>query len=166
MKIETKAVARALFFLPSLLLLALPGWPAADEGDAEPEKKIGANPVVFWEIASHDAEETAAFLKTVFDWDIDKTDKSPIHYIDDKSDDVHPAAGVFTLTNAKLPFLTIYIQVDDMDEKVRAIEENGGFIVSPPNAITDRYRICLFNEPSGVTLAMIEPTKKEEAEEK
>ncbi|GAG72652.1 unnamed protein product [marine sediment metagenome] len=54
-----------------------------------------ANPIVWWELASHNAEKTADFLK-----------------------------------KAKLPF-----------------ENSSG------------SRICLFNEPSGVTLAMLE--KKE-----
>jgi predicted enzyme related to lactoylglutathione lyase len=36
-------------------------------------------------------------------------------------------------------------------------EEAGGFIVDPPLDLPSRSRICLFNEPSGVTLAMIQP---------
>lgn len=54
-----------------------------------------ANPIVWWELASHDAEKTSDFLK-----------------------------------KSKLPF-----------------EIPGG------------SRICLFNEPSGVTLAMLEKKK-------
>jgi predicted enzyme related to lactoylglutathione lyase len=68
--------------------------------------------------------------------------------------------GVFTLRRAKLPFLTIYIKVDDLGAKVKLIEENGGFIVDPPLDLPNGSRICLFNEPSGVTLAMIQSAKK------
>ena len=70
--------------------------------------------------------------------------------------------GVFTLRRAKLPFLTIYIKVDDLDAKVKLIEDNGGFIVvDPPLDLPSGSRICLFNEPSGVTLAMIQAAKKQ-----
>jgi uncharacterized protein len=49
----------------------------------------------------------------------------------------------------------ILIQVDSIDAKVRSIEEAGGFIVDPPLDLPGGSRLCLFNEPSGVTLAMI-----------
>jgi predicted enzyme related to lactoylglutathione lyase len=69
--------------------------------------------------------------------------------------------GIFTLRKAKLPFLTIYIRVDDIEAKAKKIEELGGFIVIPPQEVfSGGPRICLFNEPSGVTLAMIQRAPK------
>lgn len=65
--------------------------------------------------------------------------------------------GVFTLRKAKLPFLTIYVRVHDIEAKAKLVVENGGHIVEPVQDIGNGTRICLFNEPSGVTLAMIEP---------
>jgi len=66
-----------------------------------------------------------------------------------------------------LPFLTLYIQVADIEEKANLIEEAGGWIVEPPNELSGRTKICLFNEPSGVTFAMIQPaTQKEGRDEK
>ena len=62
---------------------------------------------------------------------------------------------------AKLPFLTIYIKVEDIDEKAELVKDHGGFIVEKPFDIGGGYRICLFNEPSGVTLAMIQPAPVE-----
>ena len=59
---------------------------------------------------------------------------------------------------ARLPFVALYIQVDDIDEKAKTIEENGGFIVEAPFDTSSGSRICLFNEPSGVTFAMIQTT--------
>ena len=38
------------------------------------------------------------------------------------------------LRRAKLPFLTIYIRVDDIEAKVKLIEEAVGFIVDSPLA--------------------------------
>jgi predicted enzyme related to lactoylglutathione lyase len=68
--------------------------------------------------------------------------------------------GVFTLRRAKLPFLTIYIRVDDIEAKVKLIEEAGGFIVDSPLDLTDGSHICLFNESSGVRLALIQAANK------
>ena len=61
---------------------------------------------------------------------------------------------------AKLPFLTIYIEVDDVKEKAKEIEDLGGSIVIEPFNISPTARICLFNEPSGVTFAMIQRRQK------
>ena len=117
------------------------------------------NPVVYWELASHDASKTVDFLKKVFDWDFEYDARTTIHELPVELTPVQ-GGGVFTLRRAKLPFLTIYIKVDDLDAKVKLIEENGGFIADPPLDLPGGSRICLFNEPSGVTLAMIQSAKK------
>ena len=118
-----------------------------------------SNSVVWWELASHDAEKTADFLKKVFNWQIVYDENTgcfdfPISTGESKL----TGGGVFTLKKAKLPFLTIYIQVEDIDRKAQLIEQSGGYILEAPFTISRGVRICLFNEPSGVTLAMIEKT--------
>ncbi len=118
---------------------------------------MAVNPVVYWELASHDQEKTVDFLKAVLDWDVAYDTRIGLY--DFPAGDgagEFAGGGVFTLRKAKLPFLTIYIRVDDLDAKVALVKEHGGYIVEPPLEIPGGARICLFNEPSGVTLAMIE----------
>jgi predicted enzyme related to lactoylglutathione lyase len=118
------------------------------------------NPVVYWELASHDAAKTVDFLKKVFGWSPEYDAASTIYEFpagDSKQD--FSGGGVFTLRQAKLPFLTIYIRVEDIETKARLVKENGGTIVEAPFYITPQTKICLFNEPSGVTLAMLEKKK-------
>lgn len=115
------------------------------------------NPVVYWELASHDALQTAEFFHKVFDWapEYDKT--STIYEF--PAGDTRQAfngGGVFTLRRAKLPFLTVYLRVEDIDAKAKLIQANGGYIVEGPLEISPGTKICLFNEPSGVTMAMLE----------
>ncbi len=117
------------------------------------------NPVVYWELASHDAMKAVEFLKKVFDWDFEYDARTTIHELPAELTPVQ-GGGVFTLRRAELPFLTIYIKVGDLDAKVKLIVEYGGFIVDPPLDLPSGSRICLFNEPSGVTLAMIQSAKK------
>jgi predicted enzyme related to lactoylglutathione lyase len=121
------------------------------------------NPVVFWELASNDAEASVAFFQKVFAWDIRKTDESPIHYVPAGENDPKVDGGIFTLKKAKLPFLTIYILVEDIEAKAKLIEENGGHLVEGPHEIPGGAKICLFNEPSGVTFAMYQPPPKKES---
>ncbi len=119
-----------------------------------------ANPIVWWELASHDAEKTADFLKKVFGWEIeyDETIKCFDFPIPKDSRNLS-GGGVFTLRKAKLPFLTFYVQVENIDKKIKLIEQLGGYILEAPFEIPSGSRICLFNEPSGVTLAMLEKKK-------
>jgi len=120
-----------------------------------------ANPIVWWELASYDAEKTTDFLKKVFNWEIEYDDTIKCFNFPIAKDACNlSGGGVFTLRKAKLPFLTFYIQVDDIDKKAKLIEQLGGYILEPPFEIPGCSHICLFNEPSGVTLAMIERRKQ------
>lgn len=125
------------------------------------EQNMQNNPVCYWEIASHYAEKTAEFLKKVFDWNMEYDETTGIYDFPEKpSENAFSGGGTFTLRKAKLPFLTVYIKVEDIHEKVKQIEENGGFIVIRPEEVVKGILVCLFNEPSGVTLGMIQKIKK------
>ena len=116
------------------------------------------NPVVFWELASHDMEKSAAFFRDVFEWDINMNERLGFYIAPATSPpDETIDGGIFTLGKARLPFVALYIQVADIDAKAKLIEEKGGFIVEAPFDNPGGSRICLFNEPSGVTFAMIQP---------
>jgi len=118
------------------------------------------NPVVFWELASHDMEKSVQFFRDVFDWEIEFSERLGFYVIPKIAPPGEELDGaVFTLKRARLPFLTVYIQVEDIDAKAKLVVENGGFIVEAPFDISPNSRICLFNEPSGVTFAMIQPKK-------
>ncbi len=118
------------------------------------------NPVCYWELASNDAEKSIGFLKEVFDWDVEFDEKTGIYEVPaGNAPNGFSGGGVFTLIKAKLPFLTIFMKVDDIDAKVEKIKGLGGHIVEPPTEIPGGSKICLFNEPSGVTLAMIQPKR-------
>jgi predicted enzyme related to lactoylglutathione lyase len=117
-----------------------------------------ANPICYWELASHDAGKTVEFLRQVFDWQFTYDANTTIYELPaGAAASAFAGGGVFTLRKARLPFLTIYIKVDDIEARARRIVELGGYLVEPPFEITGGARICLFNEPSGVTLAMWQP---------
>jgi len=116
------------------------------------------NPVVFWELATHDMEKTVEFFREVFEWKIEFNDRLGFYIIPETTSPNEALdGGIFTLKRAKLPFLTVFIQVEDIEEKAKLIQEKGGFIVDQPSEIPSGSKICLFNEPSGVTFAMLQP---------
>jgi len=122
---------------------------------------MSSNPIVYWELASHNAEKSVEFFKKAFGWQFDYDKETTIYESPiPKDKNKFAGGGIFTLKRAKPPFLTLYIEVEDIDKKVKEIEALGGFIVEPPFDVTPRVRICLFNEPSGVTFALIQKRKQ------
>jgi len=116
------------------------------------------NPVVFWELACHDMEKTVEFFKEVFEWMIEFSDRLGFYVIPEINSPNEALDGaVFTLKRAKLPFLTVFIEVEDIEAKAKLIPEKGGFIVDEPPEIPNGSKMCLFNELSEVTFAMLEP---------
>jgi predicted enzyme related to lactoylglutathione lyase len=119
---------------------------------------MSINPIVYWELASNNAEKSVEFFKKAFNWDF-KYDKASTIFELPKEFNQLRGSGIFTLKNAKLPFLTVYIEVDDVYTKEKEIEKLGAFIVISAHEILPNVHICLFNEPSGVTFAMIQKRK-------
>jgi uncharacterized protein len=118
------------------------------------------NPVIFWELASHDMEKSAEFFRSVFDWEVKFNEQVGFYIINTGPVPQDMEGGIFTLKRAKLPFLTIYIRVEDIEVKAKQITEAGGLIVEEPFTLDSGTTICLFNDPSGVTFAMIQTLKR------
>lgn len=120
------------------------------------------NPICFWELASHNAEKSVKFFEKVFGWTFDYNEDIGIYEIPAGESSVKFwGGGIFTLKKAKLPFLTIYILVEDIEQMITRVEDEGGHIVEPIIDLPTGSKISLFNEPSGVTFAMLQPAKKQ-----
>jgi predicted enzyme related to lactoylglutathione lyase len=116
---------------------------------------MSANSIVWWELATHDQEKSVRFFEKVFGWEF-RLDESVGFYKMKNGNFTLDGGGIFTLRRAKLPFMALYIQVDDIHAKAKLIQEHGGFIADPPAELAPGEWLCLFNEPSGVTFAMIQ----------
>jgi predicted enzyme related to lactoylglutathione lyase len=117
---------------------------------------MASNPVVFWELASHDEYKSAQFFRDVFGWDVQFDEKIGFHRVKPPAGP-NPAHGyIFTLKRAKLPFNAVYIQVTDIHAMRDRVVAHGGHIVLEPEEPSPGSLVCLFNEPSGVTFAMVE----------
>ncbi len=140
----------------SLTLLLAATSTAGEE--AAPPTPPPPNPVVFWELATHDGPRSLDFFTTVFGWRSRPVPGAPtfFHTVATGGEEGGVDGGVFTLARAKPAFLTVYIQVEDIEARAEAVTRAGGLIVEPPHEISPGTWICLFNEPSGVTFAMLE----------
>ena len=113
------------------------------------------NPVIYWELAVHTYKETREFFEKVFEWTFEETglpDYAEVH----PEEAIKISGGVFKLRKAKMPFLTVYIRVQNIHDMALKIEKHGGYIKEAPFEVSKGTWICLFNEPQGTTFAMIE----------
>ncbi len=151
-------VMLSVALVAAAVLVAVPAAAeeAGDEEAVTEAVKSTENPVVFWELGSHDAQRSITFLESVFDWEFNAPEGSALYVARTANDDGGINGGVFTLQQAKLPFLTIYIMVDDIEGKAKLIKKGGGKIIEPPHEIASGSWICLFNDPSGATFAMLQ----------
>jgi predicted enzyme related to lactoylglutathione lyase len=125
-----------------------------------------ANPVVFWELATHDGPRSVEFFSSVFGWESTPVAgaQTYFHTLDTGGDGGSIDGGIFTLRKARPAFVAIYIKVEDIEAVAEQIEAAGGLIVEPPTQTLPGTWVCLFNDPSGVTFAMYEkrPAKPSE----
>lgn len=118
---------------------------------------MSENPVVFWELASNDQDRSASFFRDVFGWEVVLDPELGFYRVNPPAGK-NPAGGyIFTLRRAKLPFVSVYIRVDDIRAMRDKVVAHGGYIVLEPEEPAPGSLVCLFNEPSGVTFAMIQP---------
>jgi len=118
------------------------------------------NPVMFWELASVDMEHSIQFLRDVFAWKFNSNERLGFDIrLDLTPEKSATAGGIFTLKRAKLPFVPFYLQVDDIEAKAKRVEEYCGLAIETPHETPCGSRICVFNESSGVTFAIVEHKK-------
>ena len=116
---------------------------------------MAADPILWWELATYDQEKSVRFFEQVFGWEFRLEEGMGFHKPTVGNSTLNGGA-IFTLRRAKLPFSALYIQVDDIHARAKAVQEHGGFIVDPPAELAPGEWLCLFNEPSGVTFGMIQ----------
>src|SRR2546426_5763012 len=111
------------------------------------------NSVVHVEIHSNAPEKTKAFLKDVFDWKFQ--DMPEMNYSTFEAPSA-PGGGLQKAENLPAGGLD-YILSKDIDGAVKKIQSSGGSIVTPKMAIPGMGFFAVFQDPTGITLALYEP---------
>ena len=111
------------------------------------------NSVVHVEIHSNAPEKTKAFLKDVFDWKFQDMPEMNYSMFEAPS---APGGGLQKAENLPAGVLD-YILSKDIDGTVKKIQSSGGSIVTPKMEIPGMGFFAVFQDPTGITLALYEP---------
>ncbi|MFQ6019540.1 MAG: VOC family protein [Dehalococcoidia bacterium] len=108
-------------------------------------------PVVHWEICAKDGKKMQEFYANLFDWKIDAN--NPMNYgMADTGGQGGINGGIFQKQGDMPdmpPYVTFYVQVDDLQAYLNKAESMGGKTIVPPCPIPDAGSFALFHDPEG-----------------
>jgi predicted enzyme related to lactoylglutathione lyase len=105
-------------------------------------------PVVHWEIAGKDAAKLQGFYAKLFDWKVDTN--NPMNYgMVATGTDVGINGGIMTCPPEAPPYLTFYVQVNDLQRYLDRAVELGGKSIVPPTPIPNVGAFAMLLDPEG-----------------
>jgi len=114
------------------------------------------NSIVHVEFHSNAPEKTKSFLKDVFGWKFDDVPEMNYSMFQPPS---APGGGLQRAENMPAGVLD-YILSEDIENTLRKITSNGGAVVMPKQEIPGMGWFAVFQDPTGITLALYETTAK------
>ena len=106
------------------------------------------NPVVHFEICAKDLAKAREFYGKLFDWELKHEEEMNYTLVEVGEGSI--GGGIMQAEEGKFPpYVTFYIQVDDLEASVRKAEELGARIIVPPTPIPNMGRFAMFNDPDG-----------------
>jgi len=113
------------------------------------------NPVVHFEIVGKNQQVLDTFYKEVFGWQL--TPVMPIYSMVAKEEGgIAGGIGAFTDTP---DYVTVYVEVVDINASFAAVESHGGKKLFGPHPLPDNTALIgMFTDPEGHTLGLIQRT--------
>lgn len=114
-----------------------------------------AHNIVHWEIMGQNGDELASFYEGIFDWSPKPTEGFDAYNM--VSGDESGVGGAIGQGDEHMPnYLTVYVEVEDVDAHLAQIEAAGGKTVAPKMVIPDMVTFALFADPAGNVVGLVE----------
>jgi predicted enzyme related to lactoylglutathione lyase len=116
-----------------------------------------ANPVVHFEIIGQDGDATQKFFADLFGWTIDTNNPMKYGMVDpgDNPEGRGIAGGVAGAMGGGPGYVTVYVEVDDVEAALAKAESLGGTRMMGPENIMEGLTIGLFSEPEGKPVGVL-----------
>ena len=116
-----------------------------------------ANPVVHWEIGGPNVEQLHDFYGSLFDWNVQVMEQMG-NYGLVNAEEGGIGGGISQTAEGLAPnFVTIYVQVDDLQSYLNKAEGLGGKTIMPPLKISDEIgSAAMFSDPQGNVIGLFQ----------
>jgi predicted enzyme related to lactoylglutathione lyase len=115
---------------------------------------MGKNPVVHFEIAGKDFGKLKEFYGGIFGWEIKDWKGSSKYGMVEHSGEGTIGGGMMQVPEGTPPFITFYIQVDDLKGYLEKIIAAGGQTITPPQVLPDIGSAAIFRDPDGNVIGL------------
>ena len=111
-------------------------------------------PIMHFEIASPNLEQATTFYRELFDWEVGEGQMDGYRLVQTAEGSI--GGGLLRTPDGVLPYVTVYVGVEDLPETLRKAEELGGKTIVEPMPIPGFGRFAMFQDPDGVMLGLFE----------
>ncbi len=113
--------------------------------------------VIHFEIPSTDPDRSMAFYREVFGWEFNRWGEEPYWLVKTGEDDVPGINGA--IASQKYPEQPIIntVEVADIEQTIKAVEDQGGEIVVSKMAVPTVGFIIYFKDPDGYVSGALQP---------
>jgi len=108
-------------------------------------------PVVHWEIGAKDIEKIQEFYGNLFDWEIQNNFPG---YAQVNTGQEGICGGIMQIKEDIPPYVTFYVEVNDLQAYLDKAEGLGGKTVVPPTPIPTIGSFAVFLDPEGHAIGL------------
>lgn len=122
--------------------------PTATEVPTQRKEAVMAQPVVHFEIAGKDGNKTREFYGKLFGWQYQMMEEMDYGMVQPAGEG-SIGGGVTGAMGGAPPYITFYVQVDDLAKYLKSAEAMGAKTVVPPTPIPNVGSMAMFADPDG-----------------
>ena len=115
-------------------------------------------PVMYWQILSKQPAKLAEFYGSVFGWNVWPADALGSRAVETGSAEGIPG-GIWQIPQEAHSMVQLFIRVDDVGAYVQKVEEAGGKVVFPPQAIPNGDEVSILLDPEGIPFGVFRKGK-------
>lgn len=117
-------------------------------------------PVVHFEIGVSELSSAAPFYEALFDWAIARDDRG--YGLVQTGSGIGIGGGLLETPDGVPPYVTVYVQVDDLDKYLIQTEELGGKRIMEPMPIEGVGSFAMVADPDGNAIGLLQPSTPED----
>jgi predicted enzyme related to lactoylglutathione lyase len=123
-----------------------------DEHDIEGGGITMGRPIMHFEIGSSNLDLAAEFYRELFDWSVGEELMDGYRLVQTAEGSI--GGGLLRTPDGVLPYVTVYVGVEDLQETLRKAEELGGKMVVEPMPIPGVGAFAMLQSPDGVVIGL------------